>query len=428
MTMRLGRVLALLGGVIAAVLVLALPASAHADLVWSTPDNGTLLRSEPNQVVLVFSEEVTARLSWTHVIAPDGQRVDGAPAADGDVTLVAPLRRDGARGTFVVSWHAVAADDGHATAGVLTFVVGSPSPLPANLNGTATPTSTADLLDVATWLSFLGFALLAGYFAVRLGCLPAGLDTRLPTWPAVTGWLTLFGATLLQLLLYGPYAAGVGPGRLLDRNLLADTLSARMGEALLVRAGALVVIAVLGDWLLARRPSVRWWLVAPAAVVVLTLAVTWSVTSHAADGEWTALAMSITTLHLTAMGVWAGGLVTLWLLLGQAGGDVAVARFSQLALTAVLVLMATGLFQAVREIGGFPALVSTAYGRLLLLKLAVLLIVLAVASRSRRRVHTRPEGGPAGLRRTVLLEAVGLVVLLAVTTLLIGSAPPTSLA
>ena len=130
----------------------------------------------------------------------------------------------------------------------------------------------------------------------------------------------------------------------------------------------------------------------------------------------------MTTAHLAAMGVWAGGLVTVSVLLlpvPDTAAGVAVTRFSRLALGAVTVLVATGLFQAVRELGGFSALVRTGYGHWLIVTACLVIDVLAVAARSRRAVRLGTR-----LRRTVLLEIVGLVVVLAVTTSLIGTAPP----
>jgi len=447
------RLLTVLACLAVAWLGSALPAAAHADLVSSSPADGVRLGSEPARVVLVFSEEVTTGLGVVHVIGPHGQRVDAGPVAQDHgraATLAVALRPQIGTGTYVITWRAVASDDGHATAGGLTFVVGTPSGTPVTAVST-TPMATTGALEVAIWLSFIGFALLAGFLAVRLVCVPAAVGV--PTWPGVTGWLVLMGATILELLLYGPYAAGDGPGHVLDRGLIATTLSVRMGHALLVRASALVLVAVAGDWLLARHGAAsrnaRWWLAGLLAAVVVTLATTWSVTSHAADGSESAVALSVTTAHLAAMGVWAGGLVTVFVALrplpppppteltepNRSDGSVAVAvaapplpdtvavtRFSRLALGAVTVLVATGLFQAVRELGGFTALVGTGYGRWLIVKVCLVAGVLTVAARSRRIV--RRGTGLTGFRRTVLLELAGLLVVLAVTTLLIGSAPP----
>ena len=101
-----------------------------------------------------------------------------------------------------------------------------------------------------------------------------------------------------------------------------------------------------------------------------------------------------------------------------------VRRFSRLALAAVGVLVATGLYQAWREVGSVSGLTDTTYGRLLLAKVAILLCVLGVARGSRGIVATWRAGGSEGaLRRNVMVELAGASVLLLLAVLLAGNAP-----
>jgi copper transport protein len=100
-----------------------------------------------------------------------------------------------------------------------------------------------------------------------------------------------------------------------------------------------------------------------------------------------------------------------------------VKRFSRLALMAVAVLVATGLYQAWREVGSVSALMDTAYGRLLLAKVVVLLCVIGVARRSRGLVATWRSANEVALRRTVVLELAGASVLLLLAVLLSANAP-----
>jgi copper transport protein len=89
----------------------------------------------------------------------------------------------------------------------------------------------------------------------------------------------------------------------------------------------------------------------------------------------------------------------------------------------VVVLAATGLYQAFREVGSFAALTGTPYGKLLLVKTAVFLLVIAVAAGSRTLVSRSRERSTVALRRSVLLELTGVTVVLVLTVLLIGNAP-----
>jgi copper transport protein len=467
----------------------ASPALAHADLASSSPANLARLSAEPHQVVLVYTEDVEIALSNITVVAPDGTRVAEEPlrrAGGRANTLTASLRPSQAHGTYVLDWRTVASDDGHVTAGGLTFYVGAPSkvaPVPVAGGGTGGSQATSVALDVMAWLGFAGFALLAGCAAIRLACLPPGSAAGdRAAWPAAAGWLVLLLATLGQLLLDGPYTAGLGPAHLLDRSLLGTTVSTHLGHALMVRIGLLALVAVVGDHAMRRAAAARprGWSTAAAALLAAGLAATWSATSHAASGGLAAVALPVEAAHVAAMGLWAGGLFTLGLCLlrpqvtarpasgppgsgppgsglpaarpggtradalaGAAGplvaeaamvqtagaGDVgdlrvAVRRFSDLALTSVITLAVTGGYLAVREVGSLGALAGTSYGRLVLAKAALLVAVIAVASRSRRHVRQRLGEAITGLRRTVLVELAGACLLLAVATVLINTAPP----
>jgi putative copper resistance protein D len=97
----------------------------------------------------------------------------------------------------------------------------------------------------------------------------------------------------------------------------------------------------------------------------------------------------------------------------------------------VVVLVLTGVANAVVQIGGVPALVGTAYGRLLLVKLAILLPILLLGALNRRVLIPRLSGealsvGRPAMRllaRGVFLESALALALLAMVALM-GVTPP----
>ena len=105
------------------------------------------------------------------------------------------------------------------------------------------------------------------------------------------------------------------------------------------------------------------------------------------------LHLTADALHLIAASAWIGGLVPLVLLLAAARGDRtfawpsltrnATAKFSTLGIVSVATLAATGIVNAWILVGSFHALLSTGYGRLLMLKLGVLAIMLVFAASNR---------------------------------------------
>lgn len=101
----------------------AAPASAHATLVSSDPQDGASLDSEPRSVSVTFNEDV-ATPAQLQVTAPDGTGVaEGEPAIDG-TTVTQTLRDSGQAGRYTVAYRVVSAD-GHPVSGELTYEVTS---------------------------------------------------------------------------------------------------------------------------------------------------------------------------------------------------------------------------------------------------------------------------------------------------------------
>jgi copper transport protein len=166
------------------------------------------------------------------------------------------------------------------------------------------------------------------------------------------------------------------------------------------------------------------------SVVAAALAATWPFAGHASTGSLVPLAFIADWVHVAAMATWLGGLAVLLVafLRGPTrdGTAAVVAAFSEWALAAVALLVATGLFAMWRNVRHWGALTATTYGVLLLVKSGVVLVVCVVAYFSRRRAR-RIALGPTrdllvGLRRTVTAEAGIAVVILGVTAALTGTA------
>jgi len=136
-------------------------------------------------------------------------------------------------------------------------------------------------------------------------------------------------------------------------------------------------------------------------------------------------------VHMTAVGVWVGGLF--WLLLGFRGRDhderaAAVGVFTRIATWTLVVVLATGLLRAVSEVGSVGALFDTSYGVTLIVKVALVafLVGLGALNHFFWVPALRGEGERRGERRFGLNSrgelAVALVVL-AATAILSGLAP-----
>jgi copper transport protein len=441
------RVLTLLGAVLALLLLGgAGPAFAHADLREADPADGTVLKSTPRTITLTYSESVALLDDSFRLFDPEGRRVKtGQPRH-------APGRSDTAQvefpdglgeGTFTVAWRVISADS-HPVSGAFTFSVGKPSPTPPAIDtGPDQHPVTGSLYDLGRYTAYGAAALLIGAAAFILLCRPP--DLRPLRRPLVASWWAALASTLVLLVLRAPYETGTGPASAFDLTAFSRTLSSRPGLVLMARLALLAPAAVFLVRLLRRRPGqepARATLAAGSALV-LALALTLAASEHASAGIQVPVAMTSSTLHVLAMGVWLGGLTALLTILqrvtadeprtaapdggsGPVGPDVspavspdgdgpamtaAVARFSRIAFGAVTVLVVTGIYQSWRGLGSWSTLTGTAYGRLLLVKVVAVVLMLAVASRSRRwtaRLVTVDEEAAvrAGKPRTVAHERI----------------------
>ncbi|MFF4050347.1 copper resistance protein CopC [Streptomyces chartreusis] len=358
------------------------PASAHAALRATDPEDGSVLKSAPRDITLTFTESVGLLEDSFRVLDPDGRRLrTGEPeharggAETARVTLPAKL----AEGTYTVAWRVVSADS-HPVSGAFTFSVGKPSLTTATIDtGPTEDPATKSLYNIARYLAYLAVALLIGTATFMAVCRPP--DAPVLHRLLKAGWWTLLGATLALLVLRAPYESGEGPLGALSADSVTRTLTGRPGEVLLARL-ALLLVAALYLLRLARLRKPFGW---AGAALAVGLAVTWAAGEHASAGIQVPVAMTSSALHLLATAVWLGGLTALLVTLYRARlTPAAVTRFSRVAFVSVTVLVVTGVYQSWRGLGSWDALTGTTYGRLLTLKLAAVALLLGAAALSRR--------------------------------------------
>lgn len=376
------------------------PASAHAALTGSDPQDGAVVATAPKDVTLTFSEQVALGDNAIRVLDPAGKRADtGSTPRDlrsgSTVKYGVPLRSGLPDGTYTVAWQAVSADS-HPVSGAFTFSIGAPS-----RTTVALPTDQAGgglvgtLYGIARYAAYAGFILLAGGAAFVLACWQRGAGARPLQRLVVRGWTTLTAATLVMLLLRTPYT---GSGKLADAfdlDGLKAVLDTKPGAALVSRllllgASALFIAVLFGAY--AKREDERekrdltFGLAVGGTVIAIGIAGTWALAEHASTGIQPGIAMPVDVLHLLAVAAWLGGLAALLVGLYRTPdlGVTAVRRFSRVAFGSVVVLAATGIYQSWRQVGSWSALTGTGYGQLLLVKVALVAVLVAVASFSRR--------------------------------------------
>ena len=295
----------------------------------------------------------------------------------------------------------------------------------------------AGFLDVVfKALVLVGFALVVGGAAFALGVLwplrgqgPAPLRRSLDLVAAGAVAVLVFE---LAMLVIEPWALADELGRW----PVADFLATGFARAGLGRAA---VGATLGAFALRRRARAAdgstWALIAVGAVVLTACGA--PLVHGASRLEGAAALTTLTVAHQVGAGVWWGGLVHLLAQRRVGPADASaprawtamVIRFSPVAAAAVAWIAITGTILASRYVASLEGLVGSAYGAMVLTKVALFgaTLLLAggnlLAARSWRRGAEPTEDGALRVTTFAAAEACAVLVIL-LSAAALTSQPP----
>ena len=300
------------------------------------------------------------------------------------------LSAGGTEGTYAVIWTVIAADT-HPSRGGLTFSVGHASAVraPGLGGGDVGLVSPLGLVlqALGRFLHFAGFAL--GFGAATYSLFVAR-DPR-PMRLAGAGVAMLLAAEPLALLAQ---TASLDAAQTFDGDALTGALASSFGRVLELRVAATLLLwAVLGA--LRQAPWLRWSI--PA--LGLALAGVDATAAHAIPPMPQLVGLALNAIHVSAMGVWVGGLAAF--ALAPAGG------FRRVAALSAGLLVVSGAALALLHFAHPLELVSTVYGASLLVKVPLVAAALFLAWRARRR-----------------WELAALMGVLAVAAVLVSLPPP----
>ncbi|WP_337288360.1 CopD family protein [Candidatus Methylomirabilis sp.] len=267
-------------------------------------------------------------------------------------------------------------------------------------------------------------------------------------WLDFAGFTTLIGTLAFQYLIIRPVILSLRRFESVERRLLQVEVLALMLVALasiqelllraLLMGGGIIgnVSGVLPSMLLETRYGtiwiarigllgllgITWWLrvlgvttsprfIAASLFGASVVALTTTLSGHAADWGDVTLAVLIDWLHLLAVSTWLGGLLVLGFVLRAAllpaGTEdaarlfVLIARqFSRIASVCVTVFLVTGLLHPRLRLMSFSTLFQIPYGWTLSVKLSLVLLVLGLAALN--RYYFLPRLGSNSTARTRL--------------------------
>lgn len=275
---------------------------------------------------------------------------------------------------------------------------------------------TGDIVLVLHALGWAGYVLLAGVLVFWVVVWPEGSrDRRLAT-------LAFAGTALLALGFLGdPLVRLTGGDEAVD-----DLLDPLAASALLVRLAGLAAATFFLPDLLSGPVRGSRQLFAGLLVILLTAGVLAGATG--VDDRST-LGLLAAIAHALAAAAWVGGLVALAVLLLPRAGvelvDPLLEPFARLATACLLLLLASGVVQALVVAGDPGTLVTSTFGLVVLVKTGLLGLMVALGARVRSRLSAAGQAAPRPtvVRRAVAGEAVLAGAALAATAALVAVPP-----
>ncbi len=481
MSIRLGA----LTLVVAAVLMPA-RAEAHALLSSTDPAADEVVETAPSSVTVTFSEPVELAFGALRVHDTEAKRVDSGeathPEGQADAVTVA-LQPGLPDGTYTVTYRVISSDS-HPIDGAFVFHVGAPGERPEGIGEVllsgegGSGTLEQYLGGINRWLLFASILVLAGGFLFLVlawarsdrGPATSVVDTAFTKrWRMlmVGAWAATVFATILGFVLQGAVAADVGLVGALSPEIGGDLLDTRFGAVTIIRMAVLALLGV--GWMVATRARAdravwplhrgstvgaaevtrsviampRWATVGSIALLIV-LAATPGLSGHAGSTSPVWLNVSADALHVLAASLWMGGLVTLVVVAFRACQSVStedrvatlgpvVARFSDLALIGVGVLVLTGAYRTWVEVQAWRAFVDAPYGLVLLTKIGIFVPIVFMGAINSRVLKPRIAKAIASdtgddkpllsLRRVVRAEIALGAIVVALTALLVNLPP-----
>jgi len=361
-------------------------AYAHTGLVGTSPSDGQKVYSTVDSLTLEFSGKVELLPNAFQLFNSSGEVLKlGKPQLnelENFTTITIPTLGNINEGWYAVGWKVVS-KDGHPVSGAYSFSVD------LNSDGEIGVIGSNDLLkSIANPYSFLKpFIVLGKTFSYASTVIAVGIVFFLILIPkgkkGVIGKLTKF-AILASLV--GVFSTIIS--WILDVFVLYGNSSAVFklvtlppGKSYLVRLfalGAIIPICILIKHSLAK-------------IIVLCLCSTitlysFTISGHTSILEPKWLASASLVAHLLAASVWIGGLFALFVTLKQLKNEdpesaaLITGRFSITASAALALMSVAASSLAIITLGDLSNLTSTNYGRSLLAKLLIVLLIVILGA------------------------------------------------
>ncbi|EHY9332742.1 TPA: copper resistance protein CopC [Listeria innocua] len=403
--------------------------SAHAYLENSNPADQSHIKTAPEKVTLVFNEEIEADFPLIEVKDSSGKRVETGKTAVSkkndhmvEASLPAELKAD----VYSVSWRVVSAD-GHAVSGVISFKLGDTK---ATFQSTEVPSNAFDLQisSVQKAILYIGFSLFIGMLVFGLGLYPrkeqltAKITTRLKKiiWFALA---FLGTALLMQLFVQTSITTGVSISESFQPDKLAAFLTTKTGYIWLSELISWLVLVIFTVIMVRKNKQWSWFALLTESALIGYLIFAKAQNGHAAASADKIVSITADMLHMIAASVWVGGILVLLFVLPKTGKAREVwSRFAIIAIIAVASILVSGLLMAVMNIGQMSNLFTTNYGKILLFKIGLFLLMALLGLGHYIYLKLKNKKLPF---KTILIELIiGTIILIVASVLTNVQTPP----
>jgi putative copper resistance protein D len=287
-------------------------------------------------------------------------------------------------------------------------------PSPGSFIGWAVPFTK--LLTDASALLVIGFLAAAVFLLPSSGDEVEGLAVRGVRIAA--RWATVWSVASIFYFFIKVGETFAAPLTGLKWPYISGYAQASEGRAILLQAALAALVAVVARWTLGTRALAGLLGLALAGMAPIAL------TGHAASSGSHDLATTSLLLHLLGVTLWVGGLAALgWVAMqGSKRLEPAIARFSQLATWAFVIIGVSGVVNASVRLGSLGEVFGSAYGRMVLLKVAALAVLGWLGWQQRRRIRSQGAGflRLAVSELFIMAATIGLAVALSRTPTPVG--------
>ncbi len=376
----------------------------HAFLTSSNPGASRSLPSNPGKIEAFFSETVDIKYSQLKLLDSDGKEVDnkdihyiGSDQSSLSVTL--PPLKDG---VYTVSTNVLSQTDGHVTKSAFVFAVGQAT-LPSNPSNTGSESSIIYVPEaIARFPTLLGQVIIVG-----------GAFSTLWIWRplAKIQWLSEIlqetrkniDKRLVSLFLLGSiilvssdFAIVIFQAFAISANVL-DVITTRFGMVLMARI--FLSLTLLGVSLFEFRRFRKFKTVLSKGEITgiislgITLLLTTSLIGHgAANNQLSSIAIDF--VHNLAASIWIGGIIYIaFVLLTKLKSEPSLDEYTKITFLTILIprfstsvivilgfIVITGPFLLYILESNLGLLLSSLYGKTIIVKLTLASIMLALGA------------------------------------------------